>query len=851
MKLKLSAIVILFQLAFRANAQPFHAYRLKASTVFKNNIFKDGPDSLAQFQGPARMISLGDSVLLLADMDNNRIRRIRISTKTTTTLVGNGSAARVDGIGTEASLNRPKDLVLIGDTVVYFTEEGSASVRKLLLATGMVTTIAGGTSGFANGSGLTARFNTPQGITNQGDSVLFIADNGNNRIRKIQLKADFPVTTFAGTGSGNYIAKDSLHKDSINIGNPRSVFVVGNNLVFVENDYNHPVLRYIKLSNDTVYNFGGQDRPQDLVLVNGDTLLITSDGGGGNLLEKVLSNPSYSRSVASFQADGIAKIGNFIYITQPSSGQISFLQYRPNTPVTRFTGLGRNADGPEGVARFGSLSSFAKKGNWIYYDDATTFRIRKFNILTRETQTVTRGGRGDNANLVKVSLAQARFNGISDIEFGPEGMLYVMDRGNNQIRIVDEAKDSVFLYAGNRTAGYVNGGLLQARFSNLGSLMFRNNTIFLTESGAGSKVRAIDMTTGEVITFAGPAVGITTNLNGTKDSTGTESRFGFNLGGIFSRNDTIFVVDGSNRRFRTINPNTGVVSTWAASNLFDNLVFGFVDKTGSIISRYNGARNDFAYMVNRVGPWPVIMGANGAGNVDGIGTISRFNNAGAPVLDSTTGDLYIPDRNNQSFRKIEYILFNQAPTVTGPSPASFTVTSTTPVSVSNFLNISAGPTWESSQTVSVYSLSSSNNAIFSVQPTIGADGTLSFTASGINGNSTIRVCVRDNGGLDNNGLDSACYTFTIIANITSNKERLAKSSLSIFPNPTENGQFFFSSSDDEKLLEIEILDLSGKRLEKRSLLSFNGNIKVKSKGVFLAKFKYSDGYIETRKLESK
>jgi hypothetical protein len=130
-------------------------------------------------------------------------------------------------------------------------------------------------------------------------------------------------------------------------------------------------------------------------------------------------------------------------------------------------------------------------------------------------------------------------------------------------------------------------------------------------------------------------------------------------------------------------------------------------------------------------------------------------------------------------------------------------------------------------------------------------GTLSFTASGINGNSTIRVCVRDNGGLDNNGLDSACYTFTIIANITSNKERLAKSSLSIFPNPTENGQFFFSSSDDEKLLEIEILDLSGKRLEKRSLLSFNGNIKVKSKGVFLAKFKYSDGYIETRKLESK
>jgi len=851
MKTLYSAILLLSFATFSAKAQPLSAYRFKVSTVFKNNVFKDGPDSVAQFQSPARMVTLGDSVLLVADMNNNRIRRVSIATKTTSTIAGNGASARLDGIGTEASLNRPKDLVLIGDTVVYFTEEGSASVRKLVLATGIVTTIAGGVSGFANGPGATARFNTPQGITNLGDSVLFIADNGNNRIRKIQLKGEFPVTTFAGTGSNNYIAKDSLHKDSINIGNPRGVLVVGNNLAFVENDYNHPVLRYIRFSDNIVYNFGGQDRPQDLILLNGDTVLITSDGGGGNLLEKVLSNPTYFRNLASFQADGVAKIGNTVYLIQPASAQISSLQYKPSTAVTRFTGIGRTADGSPDKARFGTLGNFAKKGNWIYYDDASTYRIRRFNIVSQETQTLTRGGRGDNANLAKVSLAQARFNTISDMAFGPDGRLFILDRGNNQIRILDEAKDSVYLFAGNRTAGYTNGGLLQARFGNLTSLTFLNNKMFLTEMGSGARLRSIDLTSGEVSTLSGPAPGITTGLNGTKDSTGAESRFGNNLSGLFSRNDTLFVTDASNRRFRNINPNTGQVTTWAASNLFDNLVFGFVDKTGSIISRYNGARNDIAYMVNKVGPWPVIMGANGAGNVDGLGTVARFSDAATPVLDSATGDVYVPDRGNQSFRKIEYILFNQAPTVTGPTPANYTVSTTDPVSVSNFVTITPGPAWESAQTLTPYSITSSNNGIFSVNPTVSGNGTLAFTANGTNGVSNVKVCFRDNGGIENGGTDSTCYSFTITASFTGNRSLVQKSNALVFPNPSNDGQIYFSMANGEKPLMVEVLDVTGRVVSSTTNPGASGSISLKSKGLYLLRFQFQDGQTETRKIENR
>ncbi len=848
MKLKLSAIVIIFQLAFLANAQPFQAYRLKASTVFKNNIFKDGPDSLAQFQGPARMVSIGDSVLFLADMDNNRIRRISISTKRTTTIAGDGRARRLDSIGVLASLHRPKDLVLIGDSVLYITEEGSHSIRKMVLASGRITTIAGGSSGFANGLGLSARFNTPMGIINRGDSILFVADSENNRIRKIDLKNGNSVTTFAGTGRDVYINKDSLLKDSINIGKPRGVAISGNNLVVVENDYNHPVIRYIRFSNNIVYNVGGQDRPQEVIALDGDTILITCDGGGPSILEKVLSNPAYSRNLFATQADGLLKIGNTVYYSQPQNAQIFSMSYRPTTTPSRFVGLGRSTDGGTSRARFGQLGGFAFKNGWIYYNDITTGRIRKYNTSTGITQTVTRGGRGDNGN-GKASLAAAKFGDIAEMKFGPDGKLYIADGGNTQIRVLDEVLDSVFLVSGNRNSGYVNGTLAQARYSNLSSIAYHNAKWYIAESGNAARIRVIDPAANTVSTLAGPGEG--TTGNGLIDSVGSAVRFSFNIGSLVPKGDTLYIMDKSNRRMRGIVLSTGRVFTAAGNDSYDNLPYAFLDKTGSLLMRFNGFHHSFIRVASKNGPWPVVLGAQQTGDVDGIGTVSRFNNPSSTVLDPVTGDLYIADRNNQSFRKIEYILFNQAPIVTGPTPASFTVTSTTPVSVPNFLNISAGPAWESSQTVSVYSVSSSNNAIFSVQPTIGADGTLSFTASGTNGNSTIRVCVRDNGGLDNNGLDSACYTFTIIANITSNKERLAKSSLSIFPNPTENGQFFFSSSDDEKLLEIEILDLSGKRLEKKSLLSFNGNIKVKSKGVFLAKFKYSDGYIETRKLESK
>src|SRR5262249_31754618 len=80
-------------------------------------------------------------------------------------------------------------------------------------------------------------------------------------------------------------------------------------------------------------------------------------------------------------------------------------------------------------------------------------------------------------------------------------------------------------------------------------------------------------------------------------------------------------------------------------------------------------------------------------------------------------------------------------------------------------NISAGPADESGQTLN-FIVSNNNNSLFSVQPTISANGTLTFTpAAGMSGTATVTVQIHDNGGTLNGGVDtSAAQTFTITVN---------------------------------------------------------------------------------------
>lgn len=158
----------------------------------------DGDLSSAHFEYPQGITTDGQ-YFYVADSNNYRIRRIDIEAGVVTTLAGSGSSGDLDGLGQSAQFDWVVGITTDGKDI-YFTDTYNNKIKKLTLSTGVVSTFAGtGASGSTDGPGLSASFNTPHKITNDGD-FLYVADYNNPLIRKISI-ATGEVSTLAGAGS--------------------------------------------------------------------------------------------------------------------------------------------------------------------------------------------------------------------------------------------------------------------------------------------------------------------------------------------------------------------------------------------------------------------------------------------------------------------------------------------------------------------------------------------------------------------------------------------------------------------------------------------------------------------------
>ena len=125
--------------------------------------------------------------IYVTDGENHAIRKITPA-GVVTTLAGSGTAGSADGTGTAASFNGPSGIAISPkDGHLYVSEWKNHTIRKITLPDGVVTTIAGiaGTSGNDNGSGASATFNQPRGLTFDASGNLYVADHSNHQIRKI------------------------------------------------------------------------------------------------------------------------------------------------------------------------------------------------------------------------------------------------------------------------------------------------------------------------------------------------------------------------------------------------------------------------------------------------------------------------------------------------------------------------------------------------------------------------------------------------------------------------------------------------------------------------------------------
>jgi len=170
--------------------------------------FLTGDGASARFNYPAGVaIDPTGTFTLVTEYGGHRIRRVEIATGATTTLAGSGTRGFLDGAGASARFNRPWGIAIDpSGTFALVGDRYNHRVRRVDIATGATTTLAGsGSDGFLDGAGGSAQFNQPAGVAiDPSGTFALVAEHGNHRIRRVDL-ATGATTTLTGSGSAGFL----------------------------------------------------------------------------------------------------------------------------------------------------------------------------------------------------------------------------------------------------------------------------------------------------------------------------------------------------------------------------------------------------------------------------------------------------------------------------------------------------------------------------------------------------------------------------------------------------------------------------------------------------------------------
>lgn len=638
----------------------------------------DATGSAARFNQPEAVWGDGTN-LYIADSSNHTIRKMVLATQVVTTVAGMpGVSGPVNGVGTAARFNSPKGIW--GDGANLYVTEANHTVRKIVLATGDVTTLAGsaGISGSKNGTGTDAQFDSPYGIWGDGAN-LYVADQRNCTIRRIVI-ATALVSTFAGSVGNCGVA----NSPQATFTSPAGIWGDGTYLFVTESRFAAISIRRIRISTGDVTTITGTGdaafTPLPRAIWGDSTNLYFA----GNDIKKMPITGGTVTVIAGLESGtGMWGDGTNLYVADALNHRIRKVAIA-NGATTTVAGAAIEsgfADATVGAdARFNSPTAVWTDGSNLYVADSSNARIRKVVIATGSVSTLagpvglsnSQGIWGDginlyvdngtslfdNAQIKKIAIAPP--NGITTIAGGdsgfadgtgeiaqfnsPAGMwsdgtnLYVADSSNNVIRKVVLATGVVTTFAGSGAAGWTNGASADALFSSPTGVWGDGVNLYVADSG-NKTIRKVVIATGLVTTIAGSP-----GATGTTDGTGAQARFGTPYS-IWGDGTNLYVSDTLNHNIRKIAIATGVVTTLAGSR---------------------------------------------RGSEDGIDSAAAFN---SPRIWGDGSNLYIADRDNHSIRKMTPVsLLPPAISSISPSSAAHGTTLAVTITGTNFVPGGTGTT---------------------------------------------------------------------------------------------------------------------------------------------------------------
>jgi hypothetical protein len=579
---------------------------------------------------------------------------------TWTTIAGYPNIGSADGVGSIAQFNYDTGIAVDSAKNVYVADQNNSTIRKITPA-GLVSTIAGiaGYTGNVDGDGRVARFNNPFSLSFDAAGNLYVADTGNQTIRKLTpAGTNWTVSTIAGL-AGSYGSADGINS-SARFHGPSAVVVDAGGNLYVADTFNDTIRKLAPSgTNWTVSTIAG---------------LAGSIGG----------------------ANGTNSIARFYYpigITVDSATNL-YVADKFNNTIRKITQVGNNSWAVTTIAggsqyNFGSTDGTGTNalfqlpydvagdgaGN-LYVADGNNNEIRKISpsgtnwIVTTFAGSVTSGsadGTGSNA----------AFQEPQGVAVDSSGYVYVADTYNNEVREITTAGSVKTIAGSTGSAGSANGTGSTARFNlPTGVAVDNAGNVFVADYD-NDLIREIT-SLGEVSTIAGLAT-----VTGANDGVGSDARFNFPIGLAVDANDNLYVADRYNNEIRRIT-SPGIVSTLAGNYYHTNIhgayIGGFADGTGSSAlftypeavavdangnlyvadSANNAIRKitptlTFVLFQGFVTSWVVTTIAAGYGSADGANSVAKFSFPEGVAVDGA-GNLYVADTDNATIRKITPVI---------------------------------------------------------------------------------------------------------------------------------------------------------------------------------------------------
>jgi sugar lactone lactonase YvrE len=593
----------------------------------------DGIGPAARFLSPRGMATDKAGNLFVADSRSHTLRKVVIATGEVTTLAGSpGQLGSSDGIGGAARFAYPDGVVSDRAGNLFVTDSGNYTIRKVVVATGEVTTLAGspGQTGSRDGTGAAARFDSLHGIASDGAGSLFATDM--HAIRKVVL-ATGEVTTLAGSrepgsSDGTGAAARFLF--------PFDVASAGTGLLFVADQLNHTIRKVVLATGEvtTVAGSPGQSG--------------SSDGTGA------AARFHFPRGIASDEADNLFVADDYNHTIRKvvlATGEV--------TTVAGSPGQAGSSDGIRATARFSLPLEVASDGaGHLFVTEGDGCRIRKVVIATGEVTTLAgssaEGGSSDGTG------ATAQFYNPSAVASDGAGSLFVVDTGNHTLRKVVLATGEATTFAGSPgEGGNSDGTRAAARFySPNGVASDGAGSLFVADS-RNHTIRKLVIATGEVATLAGSP-----GAEESSDGIGAAAAFRFPYGVAVDGTGNLFVADSHNHTIRKVVIATGEVTTLAGSPRLQGSSDGTgtaarfaypsdvaSDRAGNLFVA-DEQNHTIRKIVMATGAVTTLAGSPGIpGSANGVESAARFNGPKGVVSDG--GDsLFVADTGNHTIRRI-------------------------------------------------------------------------------------------------------------------------------------------------------------------------------------------------------